>query len=114
MKNADFTYRYLQYAWSDDDMVIMEYYKDKNIKQVRYGKGYYKTNIKILDEELLETFKEKWELWKTLIPLCETKLEWWIEIKERIRKLFIERSIQKARETKSKINALMQQLEFLR
>ena len=96
---------------SDYDMVIM------NVKQttrkIKYGKGYYKTNIKIFDDQFLEEFEEEWNQYRTLMPFCKDKLEWWLAVKKHIKRLFIQKSLQKTQANNKQTKALIQKLHCL-
>ena len=89
-EQADF--KFVSFPLSDHDMVIMDIKQTE--RKIKYGKGYYKTNIKIFDDEFLEEFEEEWNQYLTLIPFSENLLEWWLAVKKHIKRLFIQKSVQ--------------------
>ena len=77
------------------------------------GRGYWKNNVTCFqDEKFLQDFKTKWQNWK------QTKnslglVDWWIEVKNKIKKLVIDHSIRLRQESFAIENDLKQQLDQL-
>ena len=77
------------------------------------GRGYWKNNVTCFqDEKFLKDFETKWQNWK------QTKsslglVDWWIEVKNKIKKLVIDHSTRLRQESFAIENDLKQQLDQL-
>lgn len=68
---------------------------------------YWKCNISVLNDTLFQRdFREKYLLWRTLIPGFQTIVEWWEEIKVRIKGLCIKHGVRIARVKRRKLSLL--------
>ena len=81
--------------------------------QASRGKGYWKNNVTCYENEaFLIDLETKWKIWKKKQnSLC--LVEWWIQVKNKIKKLVIEHSARLKRENSDIENNLKQQLEQL-
>ena len=81
--------------------------------QVLRGKGYWKNNVTCYqNENFLKDLKTKWKIWKNK-QNCLSLVEWWIQVKDNVKKLVIEHSARLKQENSAIENNLKQQLEHL-
>ena len=99
--------RVLPNQFSDHDILIAQF--NIPLPMVR-GRGYWKNNVTCFqDEKFLKDFETKWQNWK------QTKsslglVDWWIEVKNKIKKLMIDHSTRLRQESLVIENELKQQL----
>ena len=96
--------------FSDHDTLIAQF----NIPlPVARGRGYWKNNVTCYqDENFLKDFETNWQNWK------QTKsslglVDWWIEVKNKIKKLVIDHSTRLRQKSFAAENDLKQQLDQL-
>ena len=81
--------------------------------QALRGKGYWKNNVTCYQNEtFLKDLKTKWKIWKNKQNSLRF-VEWWIQVKNKVKKLVIEHSARLKRENSDIGNNLKQQLEQL-
>ena len=102
--------RVLPNQFSDHDTLIAQF--NIPLPMVR-GRGYWKNNVTCYqDENFLKDFETNWQNWK------QTKsslglVDWWIEVKNKIKKLVIDHSTRLRQESFAAENDLKQQLDQL-
>ena len=102
--------RVLPNQFSDHDTVIVQF--DIHLQPSR-GRGYWKNNVTCFqDNTFLQDFENKWQNWK------KTKnnlgpVEWWIRVKNKIKKLVIDHSTRLRQESSAIKNNLKHQLDQL-
>ena len=73
---------------SDHDAVTVSFQPPKSWPA---GRGFWKMNTDILTEaEYVEQLKARYEGWRTLRPAFPTDLEWWDDVKSRIKQFTVE------------------------
>ena len=81
--------------------------------QASRGKGYWKNNITCYqNENFLNDLETKWKIWKNKQNSLSL-VEWWIQVKSKVKKLVIEHSVRLKQENSDIENNLKQQLEHL-
>ena len=96
--------------FSDHDTVIVQF--DIPLQQSR-GIGYWKNNVSCYQNEaFLQDFENKWQTWKKTQDSLNP-VEWWITVKNKIKKLVIEHSIRLRQENLAFENNLKHQLNHL-
>ena len=81
--------------------------------QTSRGKGYWKNNVTCYENEaFLTDLKTKWKIWKNKQNSLSL-VEWWIQVKYKVKKLVIENSARLKRENSDIENNLKQQLQQL-
>ena len=81
--------------------------------QASRGKGYWKNNVTCYENEtFLNDLETKWKLWKKQQKSLSL-VEWWIQVKNKVKKLVIEHSARLKQENSAIENNLKQQLEQL-
>ena len=97
---------------SDHDMVVLGI---NNIAIPERGRGRWKNNASTYADPLFQQhFQYKWRQWCTLQPfLFSTKIEWWIQIKSRIKSLLIEHAKTRLSTEKKHENNLRRSVEKL-
>ena len=81
--------------------------------QASRGKGYWKNNVTCYKNEAFSTDLEtKWKIWKTN-QNSSSLVEWWIQVKYKVKRLVIEHSARLKQENSAIENNLKQQLEQL-
>ena len=79
--------------------------------QASRSKGYWKNNVTCYQNEtFLNDLESKWKIWKKKQNSLSL-VEWWIQVKNKVKKLVIERSARLKRENSAIENNLKQQLE---
>ena len=79
--------------------------------QASRGKGYWKNNVTCYQNEtFLNDLESKWKIWKNKQNSLSL-VEWWIQVKNKVKKLVIEHSAQLKQENSAIENNLKQQLE---
>lgn len=67
------------------------------------GPGVWKLNNKLLEDEgLRNTFRVKYETWRTLKEMFESECEWWEWVKSKIKKFFVKVGRKKLRKRKGR------------
>ena len=101
--------------------VLPNYFSDHNALivqvdiplQASRGKGYWKNNVtRYQNEAFLIDLETKWKIWKKKQNNLSL-VEWWIQVKNKVKKLVIEHSARLKRENSDVENNLKQQLEQL-
>ena len=88
--------RVLPNQFSDHDILTAQF--NISLRMVR-GRGYWKNNVTCYqDEKFLKDFETEWQNWK------QTKsslvlVDWWIEVKNKIKKLVIDHSTRQSKKT---------------
>lgn len=78
------------------------------------GPGVWKLNNKLLeDEELRNTFRVKYERWRTLKEMFESECEWWEWVKSEIKKFFVKVGRNKVQKEKRQEKSLQGKLQRL-
>ena len=96
--------------FSDHDTVIVQF--DIPLQPSR-GRGYWKNNVTCSENEaFLQDFENKWQIWKKTQDSLRP-VEWWITVKNKIKKLVIEHSIRLKQENLAFENNLKHQLDQL-
>ena len=81
--------------------------------QASRGKGYWKNNATCYENEtFLNDLETKWKIWKKQQNSLNL-VEWWIQVKNKVKKLVIEHSARLKQENSAIENNLKQQLEQL-
>ena len=81
--------------------------------QASRGKGYWKNNVKCYENEtFLNDLETKWKIWKKQQKSLSL-VEWWIQVKNKVKKLVIEHSARLKQENLAIENNIKQQLEQL-
>ena len=81
--------------------------------QASRGKGYWKNNVTCYENEaFLTDLETKWKIWKKKQNSLSL-VEWWIQVKYKVKKLVIEHSARLKRENSDIENNLKQQLAQL-
>ena len=81
--------------------------------QTSRGKGYWKNNVTCYENEIfLNDLETKWKFWKKQQKSLSL-VEWWIQVKNKVKKLVIEHSARLKQENSAIENNLKQQLEQL-
>ena len=81
--------------------------------QASRGKGYWKNNVTCYENEaFLTDLETKWKIWKKQQNSLSL-VEWWIQVKNKVKKLVIEHSARLKQENSAIENNLKQQLEQL-
>ena len=81
--------------------------------QASRGKEYWKNNVTCYENEtFLNDLETKWKLWKKQQKSLSL-VEWWIQVKNKVKKLVIEHSARLKQENSAIENNLKQQLEQL-
>ena len=81
--------------------------------QASRGKGYWKNNVTCYENEaFLTDLETKWKIWKKKQKRLSL-VEWWIQVKNKVKKLVIEHSARLKQENSAIENNLKQQLEQL-
>ena len=81
--------------------------------QASRGKGYWKNNVTCYENEtFLNDLETKWKLWQKQQKSLSL-VEWWIQVKNKVKKLVIEHSARLKQENSAIENNLKQQLEQL-
>ena len=81
--------------------------------QASRGKGYWKNNVTCYENEtFLNDLETKWKLWKKQQKSLSL-VEWWIQVKNKVKKLVIGHSARLKQENSDIENNLKQQLEQL-
>ncbi|KAJ8018664.1 hypothetical protein HOLleu_43230 [Holothuria leucospilota] len=71
------------------------------------GRGLWKMNTDILTEaEYCKQFKARYEGWRTLRPAFSTDLEWWDDVKSRIKHFTVEYCVARARRRREEFLSL--------
>ena len=71
------------------------------------GKGYWKYNVSLnSNERFVKDLRFHYRLWSTLKPGYESLLEWWDDIKSRIKHLSIRHGVRIARERRQRLKEL--------
>ncbi|KAJ8018421.1 hypothetical protein HOLleu_43604 [Holothuria leucospilota] len=71
------------------------------------GRGFWKMNTDILTEaDYSEQFKARYEGWRTLKPAFSTDLEWWDDVKSRIKQFTVECCVARARRKREEFLSL--------
>ncbi|KAJ8039088.1 hypothetical protein HOLleu_16702 [Holothuria leucospilota] len=71
------------------------------------GRGFWKMNTDILTEaEYSKQFKARYEGWRTLRPAFSTGLEWWDDVKSRIKQFTVEYCVVRARRRREEFLSL--------
>ena len=79
--------------------------------QASRGKGYWKNNVTCYQNEtFLNELESKWKIWKKKQNSLSL-VEWWIQVKNKVKKLVIEHSARLKQENSAIENNLKQQLE---
>ena len=81
--------------------------------QASRGKGYWKNNVTCYQNKaFLTDLETKWKIWKKKQKSLSL-VEWWIQVKNKVKKLVIEHSARLKQENSAIENNLKQQLEQL-
>ena len=81
--------------------------------QASRGKGYWKNNVTCYQNEtFLKDLETKWKIWKNK-QRSLSFVEWWIQVKNKVKKLVIKHSARLKQENSALENNLKQQLEHL-
>ncbi|KAJ8049096.1 hypothetical protein HOLleu_01684 [Holothuria leucospilota] len=71
------------------------------------GRGFWKMNTDILTEaDYSEQFEARYEGWRTLRPAFSTDLEWWDDVKSRIKQFTVEYCVARARRKREEFLSL--------
>ena len=113
------------YASNDVNVVSVrvspKYFSDHNVLivqvdiplQASRGKGYWKNNVTCYQNKaFLIDLETKWKIWKNKQNSLSL-VKWWIQVKNKVKKLVIEHSARPKRENSDIENNLKQQLEQL-
>ena len=81
--------------------------------QASRGNGYWKNNVTCYQNEtFLKDLETKWKIWKNKQNSLSL-VEWWIQVKIKVKKLVIEHSTRLKQDNSAIKNNLKQQLEQL-
>ena len=96
--------------FSDHDTLIVQF--DITLQPSR-GRGYWKNNVTYYQNEAFsQDFENKWQTWKKTQESLSI-VEWWITVKNKIKKLVIKHSIRLKQENLAFENNLKHQLDQL-
>ena len=99
----------LKFVFSDHDVVntVIGFQSRSNIRNVNIGKGYWKCNISILhDLDFINELIAHYKLWSTLKPGFNSVIDWWDDIKGRIKKMIISHSVRIANQRRDRLVVL--------
>uniref|UniRef100_A0A3P9DTE7 CCHC-type domain-containing protein n=1 Tax=Maylandia zebra TaxID=106582 RepID=A0A3P9DTE7_9CICH len=95
--------------FTDHQMIVV----DLEIEGIDYGKGYWKLNNEVLmEKEYKERFAELFPLWEEMESLYINKLDWWEDVKNKIKKFTVDYCTERSSVRKEEFRILQKEIEY--